>query len=80
MILKVTGDSLQKVESEFTKIIDSNVGRGEKLKQLFSLMAEGHVETQSIMKEGLYYWDFYKVYIGKRYIFIHVIAFIEGAL
>ena len=52
MILKVTGDSLQKVESEFTKIIDSNVGRGEKLKQLFSLMAEGHVETQSIMKEG----------------------------
>ena len=52
MILKVTGDSLQKVESEFTKIIDSNVGRDEKLKQLFSLMAEGHVETQSIMKEG----------------------------
>lgn len=51
MILKVTGDSLQKVESEFTKIIDSNVGRDEKLKQLFSLMAEGHVETQSIMKE-----------------------------
>ena len=52
MILKVTCDSLQKVESEFTKIIDSNVGRDEKLKQLFSSMAEGHVETQSIMKEG----------------------------
>lgn len=43
MILKVTGDSLQKVESEFTKIMDSHVGRDEKLKQLFSLMAEGHV-------------------------------------
>ena len=52
MILKVTVDSLQKVESEFTKIMDSHVGRDEKLKQLFSLMAEGHVETQSIMKEG----------------------------
>ena len=51
MILKVTVDSLQKVESEFTKIIHSNVGRDEKLKQLFSLMAEGHVETQSIMKD-----------------------------
>ena len=51
MILKVTCDSLQKVESEFTKIIDSNVGRDEKLKQLFLSTAEGHVETQSIMKE-----------------------------
>lgn len=40
------------MESEFTKIIDSNVGRDEKLFQLFSLMAESHVETQSIMKEG----------------------------
>ena len=28
------------------------MGRDEKLKQLFSLMSEGHVETQSIMKEG----------------------------
>ena len=45
MILKVTGDSLQKVESEFTKIIDSNVVRNDKLKQLLSSMAEGHVET-----------------------------------
>ena len=52
MILKVPGDSLQKVESEFTKIIDSNVGRDEKFRKLFSLMAEGHVETQSMMKEG----------------------------
>jgi len=52
MILKVRGDSLQKVESEFAKIIDSNVGRNEKFRKLFSLMAEGHVETQSIMKEG----------------------------
>ena len=42
----------QKVESEFTKIIDSDVGRNEKFHQLFSLMAEGHMETQSIMKEG----------------------------
>ncbi len=42
MVLKIPDDSLQKVESEFTKIIDSNVGRDEKLKQLFSLMAEGH--------------------------------------
>ena len=41
MVLKVGGDSLQKVGSEFTKIIDSDVGRNEKLKQLFSLMAEG---------------------------------------
>ena len=52
MILKVTGDSLQKVESEFTKIIDSDMGRNEKFTKLFSLMAEGHAETQSIMKEG----------------------------
>ena len=52
MILQISGDSIQKVGSEFTKIIDSDVGRNEKLKQLFSLMAEGHVETQSIMKEG----------------------------
>jgi integrase len=52
MILKVGVDSLQKVESEFTKIIDSNVGRDEKFRKLFSLMAEGHVETQSMMKEG----------------------------
>ena len=51
MILKVPGDSLQKVESEFTKIIDSNVGRNEKFRKLFSLMAEGHAETQSMMKE-----------------------------
>jgi len=52
MILKVGVDSLRKVESEFTKIIDSNVGRDEKFRKLFSLMAEGHVETQSMMKEG----------------------------
>ena len=52
MILKLPGDSLQKVESEFTKIIDSDVGRDEKVQKLFSLMAEGHVETQSMMKEG----------------------------
>ena len=52
MTFKVAGDSIQKVESGFTKIIDSDVGRNEKLKQLFSLMAEGHMETQSIMKEG----------------------------
>ena len=52
MILRVPGDSLQKIESEFTKIIDSNVGRNEKFRKLFSLMAEGHAETQSMMKEG----------------------------
>jgi len=52
MIFKVAGDSIQKVEREFTKIIDSDVGRNEKLQQLFSLMAEGHVETQSIIKAG----------------------------
>ena len=52
MTLKITGDSLQKVESEFTKIIDSDIGRNEKFTKLFSLMAEGHAETQSIMKEG----------------------------
>ena len=32
MILQIPGDSIQKVESEFTKIIDSDVGRNEKLK------------------------------------------------
>ena len=52
MVLKVPGDSIQKVEREFTKIIDSNVGRDEKFRKLFSLMAEGHAETQSMMKEG----------------------------
>ena len=52
MIFKVSGDSLQKIESEFTKIIDSDVVRNEKLNQLFSLMAEGHVETQFLMKKG----------------------------
>lgn len=52
MILKVGVDSLQKVESEFTKMIDSNVVRDDKFRKLFSLMAEGHVETQSMMKEG----------------------------
>ena len=52
MILKVGVDSIEKVESELTKIIYSDVGRNEKFHQLFSLMAEGHVETQSIMKEG----------------------------
>ena len=52
MVLKVAGNSIQKVESKFTKIIDSNVGRGEKFRQLFSLMSEGYAETQSIMKEG----------------------------
>ncbi len=52
MVLKVPSDSIQKVESEFTKIIDSNVGRDEKFRKLFSLMAEGHAETQSMMKEG----------------------------
>ena len=45
MILKVPCDSIQKVESEFTKIIDSNVGRDEKFRKLISLMAEGHAET-----------------------------------
>ena len=52
MVLKVGVYSLQKVESEFTKIIDSNVGRHGKFKKLLSLMAEGHGETQSMMKEG----------------------------
>lgn len=52
MILKAGGDSVQKVESELTKIIDSNVGRDEKFHQLFSLMPEGHAKSQSIMKEG----------------------------
>jgi hypothetical protein len=35
MILKVGGDSIQKVESEFTKIIDSDVGRNEKFRNFF---------------------------------------------
>jgi site-specific recombinase XerD len=52
MILKVSGDSLEKVESEFTKIIDSDMGRNEKFTKLFSLMTEGRAETQSMMKEG----------------------------
>lgn len=52
MILKVDGDLIQKVESEFTKIIDSDVDRNEKFHQLVSLMAEGHGQTQSMMKEG----------------------------
>jgi len=52
MVLKVSVDSIQKVERKFTKIIDSNVGRDEKFRKLFSLMAEGHAETQSMMKEG----------------------------
>lgn len=52
MVLKVLGDSIQKVGSEFAKIINSNVGRDEKFRKLFSLMAEGHAETQSMMKEG----------------------------
>ena len=52
MTLKVGGDSLQKVESEFTKIIDSDMGRDKKFRKFLSLMAEGHAETQSIMKEG----------------------------
>ena len=52
MVLGIGGDSIQKVESEFAKIIDSNVGRNEKFRKIFSLMAEGHPETQSMMKEG----------------------------
>jgi integrase len=52
MILKVGVDSIEKVEIEFTKIIDSNVGRDEKFRKLFSLMAEGHAETQLMMKKG----------------------------
>jgi hypothetical protein len=39
MIVKVGVDSIQKVESELTKIIDSDVGRDEKFHQLFSLVA-----------------------------------------
>ena len=42
MILKVPGDSIQKVETELTKIIDSNMGRNEKFIKFFSLMADGH--------------------------------------
>ena len=52
MIFQIPGDPIQKVETELTKIIDSNMGRNEKFIKLFSLMAEGHAETQSIMKEG----------------------------
>ena len=52
MILKIPDDSLQKVESEFTKIIDSDMGRDKKFREFLSLMSEGHAETQSIMKEG----------------------------
>lgn len=51
MILEVGVDLLQKDESEFTKIIDSNVKRDEKFRKLFSLMAQGHRETQLIMKD-----------------------------
>lgn len=51
MIVKVGVDSIQKVESELTKIIDSDVGRAEKSTKLFSLMAEGHAKSQFIMKE-----------------------------
>ena len=53
MILKVSGDSLQKAESESTKIIDSDVGRNEKLKQLFSLTAEIHVLGLAIQNAEL---------------------------
>ena len=52
MVLKIPDDSLQKVESEFTKIIDSDMGRDKKFREFLSLMSEGHAETQSIMKEG----------------------------
>jgi hypothetical protein len=52
MIVKVGVDSIQKVESELTKIMDSDVGRDEKFPHLFSVMAEGHAKSQSIMKEG----------------------------
>ena len=48
----VTNLTIQKVERELTKIIDSGVGRDEKFSKLFSLVAEGHAETQSMMKEG----------------------------
>lgn len=52
IILKIPGDSLQKVESEFTTHIDSDMGRDKKFREFLSLMSEGHAETQSIMKEG----------------------------
>lgn len=52
MILKVPCDSLQKVESEFKKMIDSDMGRDKKFRKFLSLMVEHHAETQSIMKEG----------------------------
>ena len=48
MILKIPDDSLQKVRSEFTKIIDSDMSRDKKFREFLSLMSE----TQSIMKEG----------------------------
>ena len=56
MILKFPGDSLQKVESEFTKIIDSDMSRDKKFRKFFSLMAEDHSETQSIIKCGIECW------------------------
>lgn len=37
MILKIPGDSLQKVESEFTKIIDSDMGHDKKFREFLSL-------------------------------------------
>ena len=49
----VTNLTIPKVERELTKIIDSGVGRDEKFSKLFSLVAEGHAETQSMMKEGV---------------------------
>lgn len=52
MILKVPGGPLQKVESAFTKIFDSDVDSDEKFDQLLSLMAEGHAKSKSIMKKG----------------------------
>lgn len=53
MILKIPGDSLQKVENEFTKIIDSDMGRDKNsLNFLSRPISESHAETQSIIKEG----------------------------
>ena len=52
MSLKITDDSIQKIESEFTKIKDSNVNHNEKLDQLFSLIVEGNMEIHSVIKEG----------------------------
>ena len=51
MIVKVGVGSIQKVESELTKI-DSDVGRNQKFHQLLSLMSEDHAKNQSMMKEG----------------------------